>query len=356
MSWDEECKAEDFDYRPYNLKVTPLTGDSVRFEWDVKNPTNDTYNVYYPHENGYDVNVGSVVGEVEKLHYVVEAKFNVSQATEFSAWKITYMDRWGNYQSVQGGPFTVGGNAYVPSNLLVTPNMDGTYTITWKTQSAPNHYYFYIRRSDYDWMANSTLTEASYKTEVLATGYEYYVTIDSRDAEDNSLGYAWTTFSTSTVSPKDIKLNVYIPQNAGLSSTEGYALLWNYPGFAKQVAPLTLDSNRWYSTTISVTKEKINVSLINALTEEKATEEIAYKSEINSDAILIANKNQAGKLFLSDIDPDYNGSDLCPYNLQAEAKNGQLILAWEAAQDAPSTSPASTPPPSRPSTTRACWS
>lgn len=335
MSWDEECKAEDFDYRPYNLKVTPLTGDSVRFEWDVKNPTNDTYNVYYPHENGYDVNVGSVVGEVVKLHYVVEAKFNVSQATEFSAWKITYMDRWGNYQSVQGGPFTVGGNAYVPSDLLVTPNMDGTYTITWKTQSAPNHYYFYIRRSDYDWMANSTLTEASYKTEVLATGYEYYVTIDSRDAEDNSLGYAWTTFSTSTVSPKDIKLNIYIPQNAGLSSTEGYALLWNYPGFAKQVAPLTLDSNRWYSTTISVTKEKINVSLINALTEEKATEEIAYKSEINSDAILIVNKNQAGKLFLSDIDPDYNGSDLCPYNLQAEAKNGQLILAWEAAQDAP---------------------
>lgn len=337
-----DCNLQDHNYMPSDLKATPLGRDSILFEWKMTQEVSNNFQIVCYDQYGnplFGDAYWNWTPEASARSYRVKA--NVAEPVEVAYWQITARDeRWYEY-TAKGAGFAIEGDARIPHNLQVTENGDSKYTITWEAGDEVDHFYLAINGLETP-IEENNLKAKSYQATLPDNG-DYYVDVESRDAEDKPLGRISTNFNLDTKETRDLVLHFYIPQARAFMGANGAALKWRNTSFAgDHVTALVAEGEtapNWYKATIKdFNRVAILFSLINASTAEAATKELTYAysfGEYEAEGYYVLTEDKNGELSFTQ-QTEYNPwypNDYAASNLQISQKMNKLIFQWESAAE-----------------------
>ena len=339
---DEGCDNVDHDFRPFNDSVE-IGEAKATFHWDMATVPEECHVIaYYYNAKGNLTHSTSDSARHDSAHFSGEITFSNDKPLEIVSWTVSSNignDYWYSYGKLDG--FVVPANSQLPTDLLASPNADGTYTLSWKRHGeAVYKLYAYGYKQDItyvDIVSDVQVEGESYVTTDL-TGFIFVGwSIQVYDSVGTNIGNKYSDFSISSEqSSRDLPIYVYIPTAAEYASENGFTLEWSYPGLAATSVALQSVGNNWYNALLNVTQNDINVAVRNGAAEDTTTTLLPFANTISSETYFVVSKDKDGKQGLRNLNnSSYYPRDYMPFNLQAEPADGMVTLRWSANEQAP---------------------
>lgn len=330
------CGLIDHDYRPLNTSAVVEEG-AVTLYWQQSGSVSPSSVVLYIDYGSYTSTWSFYGASFDGTQYSVKCVMSNTDSVKVLYWAVRYYINGTSRVYGHEDGFTVPANSLLPTNLMASDNGDNTYTLTWQKNSEYTQKISVlgiVHSGSYreEWIVSDVPVTGNSYTTPDVTGYEAISwKIYLYDENNSYIGQASSDFYITSQDPRTITLHVYVPDNADFASAgEGFALQWNYSGFAKNTVPLVSEGNNWYQAELTnITQSYIYVSVLNALSPETATMSVAYPNSINESRCLIVNRDERGEQFLGSIASSYYPNDYLPYNLQAEPSPGKVSLSFE---------------------------
>ena len=339
---DDSCSNVNHDFRPIHDSVE-IGEAKATFHWDMVTSPDECYvRAYYYNAQGELTDWSSNSIRQDSAHYSVEMTFSNDEPLEIAYWCVhSHIGNgyWYNYGKCDG--FVVPGNSLLPTDLMATPNEDGTYTLSWQRHGEAVYRlyaYGYDQNGYHVDIASGGDVEGESFVTIDLTGFTFVAWwIQVYNESGDNIGSKYSEFSIrSDQSSHDLPIYIYIPTAAAFASESGYTLEWSYPGLATASVALESVGNNWYSTVLNVSQDYISVAVRNGVAEDTTTTLLSYQYSISYETYFVVSKDKDGKQLIRDMyNSYYYPRDYMPFNLEAEPADGKVTLRWSANEQAP---------------------
>lgn len=329
LNVDDYCALKDHNYFPTNLKATNTALDTVVFTWEVSEDV-----------AGYQLRLYDDAGEQYHYQYIYASSvpdkkftwsFKNTEPVHVSYWTLEARNQNYEYYAAKGEGFTIAGDGRIPHNLTIEAKGNDQYTLHWESTGEVHHFHIEDGMS-----AGYDTTALEYTLTLEPNGY-YTLSVYAMTADDNTIGAADISLTTTTQTARDITIYFYLPQLEKFNTGKGYAMVWRDAQLAgDHVVPLVAvdgGGNRFKAVVPQYTRDAIRIKLVNDSTGAAPTETIDNQYEIYNDQYYTTSRDDKDKAILTTSNAQGYfevGKDVAITSVQATQNLNQMRFSWTA--------------------------